>query len=266
MVIVGLLTLLTQIGGIVYLLAMLIYKVMDRFVQARWRALLWGVLSFVALYSLATFRIVPAMALKFGRVPLPVFEQRNFQPTNVLTCVLNRHYVQSPLREAAYGVADVIAVKYPGAMVNYLDANFPFIDGFPLIPHLSHNDGKKLDMSFQYKDKAGTLTNAVPSWIGYGICEEPAAGEADQAALCDAKGHWQYSLLKKVIPQGAKEDFVFDAQRTADLVNAFVERDKIGKIFIEPHLVARLNLTSEKIRFHGCQAVRHDDHIHVQLK
>ena len=28
----------------------------------------------------------------------------------------------------------------------------------------------------------------------------------------------------------------------------------------------RLLLTSDKIRFHGCQAVRHDDHIHVQLK
>ncbi|MFT5619364.1 MAG: hypothetical protein ACI85I_002607, partial [Arenicella sp.] len=39
-----------------------------------------------------------------------------------------------------------------------------------------------------------------------------------------------------------------------------------GKVFIEPHLKTRLGLENySKIRFHGCQAVRHDDHIHVQL-
>jgi hypothetical protein len=27
-----------------------------------------------------------------------------------------------------------------------------------------------------------------------------------------------------------------------------------------------LGLTNNKIRFHGCHAVRHDDHLHVQLK
>ncbi len=34
----------------------------------------------------------------------------------------------------------------------------------------------------------------------------------------------------------------------------------------KPHLKTRLKLSSAKIRFHGCQAVRHDDHIHVQLR
>ena len=33
-----------------------------------------------------------------------------------------------------------------------------------------------------------------------------------------------------------------------------------------PHLKARLGLNSNKVRFHGCHAVRHDDHFHVQLK
>jgi hypothetical protein len=54
--------------------------------------------------------------------------------------------------------------------------------------------------------------------------------------------------------------------RTKALVNMFVSEYEIGKIFIEPHLKTRLKLTSDKIRFHGCQAVRHDDHIHVQLR
>jgi len=46
----------------------------------------------------------------------------------------------------------------------------------------------------------------------------------------------------------------------------FASADATGKIFIEPHLVKRLKLASNKIRFQGCRAVRHDDHLHVQLR
>lgn len=49
------------------------------------------------------------------------------------------------------------------------------------------------------------------------------------------------------------------------VISLFAERPVIGKLFIEPHLKTRLKLTSNKIRFHGCQAVRHDDHMHVQM-
>jgi murein endopeptidase len=49
------------------------------------------------------------------------------------------------------------------------------------------------------------------------------------------------------------------------LVEILASEKSIGKIFIEPHLKTRLKLTTPKIRFHGCRAVRHDDHIHVQL-
>ena len=58
----------------------------------------------------------------------------------------------------------------------------------------------------------------------------------------------------------------FDEERTKALVLLFAANQSIGKIFIEPHLKQRLHLTSNKIRFHGCRAVRHDDHLHVQLK
>ena len=68
------------------------------------------------------------------------------------------------------------------------------------------------------------------------------------------------------MPQGNKKNFTFDSTVTKELVNYFASKPVIGKIFIEPHLKTRLGLTSDKIRFHGCQAVRHDDHIHVQLK
>jgi murein endopeptidase len=68
------------------------------------------------------------------------------------------------------------------------------------------------------------------------------------------------------MPQGSKGDFLFYPQKTKALVELFANDSRIGKIFIEPHLQLRLHITSNKIRFHGCRAVRHDDHIHVQLK
>ena len=72
--------------------------------------------------------------------------------------------------------------------------------------------------------------------------------------------------MAKFVPQGNKANFTFDGARTKELVILFASNPAIEKIFIEPHLKERLKLNSEKIRFHGCQAVRHDDHLHVQLK
>lgn len=224
-------------------------------------------LSFATLYLIFVFVIVPLTAKPLGRVPLPIFKDRNLKPGNIWTCLLNRNYVRPKLKEITYEVAENMNEKYPGTTINYLDANFPFIDKFPLFPHLSHNDGKKLDLSFQYNDtKTGQITNKIPSFIGYGISEEPKDEEENKPEYCDNKGYWQYNLLRDIIPQGNKDKFTFDNKRTKDLVNSFVSHAGLGKIFIEPHLKTRLGLTSSKIRFHGCQAVRHDDHIHVQLK
>lgn len=159
-----------------------------------------------------------------------------------------------------------MAAAYPGTVTHYLDGCFPFINKFPLIPHLSHNDGKKLDLSFFYTSAKGEAVNECPSPIGYGICEEPRGDEQNTAVFCAENGYWQYSLLKKLVPQQRKLQFSFDEQRTARLVELFGEQIAIGKIFIEPHLKVRLKLKSKKIAFHGCHAVRHDDHIHVQLQ
>ena len=222
--------------------------------------------SFLILYSIGSFLIVPIIAKPFGRVALPLTQKDNLQPLNFLTCFLNRNYVRPELRQTTLEVAREMNRKYPGTVINYLDANFPFINDFPLVPHLSHNDGKKLDIAFCYiENKTGMPTNDVPSFIGYGICEEPRAKEVNTANFCASRGSWQYSFMKKIIPQGNKSNFTFDSSRTRELVNLFASKPEIGKIFIEPHLKTRMKLANNKIRFHGCQAVRHDDHIHVQL-
>ena len=210
---------------------------------------------------------MPLIAKPLGRVPLPLTETSHLQPLNILTCILNRNYVREELKQTAFEVAKQMNEKFPGTTVNYLEANFPFINKFPLVPHLSHNDGKKLDLSFCYRDsKTNETTNDCPSFIGYGICEEPRPNEKNTADDCADKGNWQYSFLSNVISQDSKQDFAFDNDKTKELVSLFVKQSSIGKIFIEPHLKTRLYLTSDKIRFHGCHAVRHDDHIHIQLK
>ena len=264
--IVLLLTVLTQVGGIVYILSMFLYRHIDKFSSNKFLKSVNRITSFVILYCIATFLIVPIIAKAFGRERLPLTEMNHLQPLNFLTCLLNRNYVKPELKQAAIEFSVEMNEKFPVTTVNYLDANFPFYDGFPLMPHLSHNDGKKLDLSFCYLDaKSGKATNECPSFIGYGISEEPLPGEINTADECAAKGFWQYSFLKKIVSQSNRVNYTFDGERTKKLIEIIASNSSITKIFIEPHLKERLKLTNTKIRFHGCRAVRHDDHIHVQL-
>jgi hypothetical protein len=224
-------------------------------------------LIFLAAYLTATLFFVPLLARPLGRVPLPMVRQSHLQPQNVLTCLLNRNYVRPRLKEIALRTAAAMNREFPGTEINYLDASFPFINKFPLFPHLSHNDGKKLDLSFCYLDrKTGGPTDQTPSFWGYGICEEARPGEKDQPCICAGQGYWEYGLMRRIVPQGNKGNFIFDSVRTKALVVHFISEPAVGKLFIEPHLKTRLGLNYDKIRYHGCHAVRHDDHIHVQLQ
>ncbi|MCU0449073.1 MAG: hypothetical protein MUC97_04395 [Bernardetiaceae bacterium] len=262
-----LLTVLTQVGGLVYLFSRLTYRLTDPLTNKFLLKFVYRFVSTFITYCLVTFAIVPIIAKPFGRVPLPLMEKNHLQPLNVWTCLLNRHYVRPALKQAMFEVAQRMNTKFPGTTINYLDANFPFINQFPLIPHRSHNDGKKLDLAFCYHDRqANQPTNECPSLIGYGICEEPRPSEKNAPNFCAQKGYWQYGFLPKIIPQTNKKKFTFDHHRTKELIIFLATHPAIGKIFIEPHLKTRLNLTSDKVRFHGCQAVRHDDHLHLQLK
>ena len=266
-VIAVLLTIITQIGGVVFLLSVWAYKLTVKYLQKRSWRLYIAIGSFVIFYLFLTLIIVPPVARKFGRVPLPLLGADHVQPVTIWTGLLNRNYVRPALKESIYRVAAEIQTSFPGMTVNYLDANFPFGNGFPLVPHLSHSDGKKLDLAFTYNNAAtGTLSNEVPSYLGYGVCESPVQGEINMPDICAGKGFWQYNLLADYTSQQARSRLVFDSRRNTALLNLLAQQISIGKIFIEPHLKSRLGLTSAKIRFHGCQAVRHDDHIHVQLK
>ena len=258
-----LLTILTQVGGVIYLL----YKPLGRFIKKRYRTSVQRyaikLIVFFLLFCSFSFLIIPQLAKQFGRVALPIYATKNvpIKPATLLTCIANRHYVKPALLKIVKNVAK----ENKGTELIYLDANFPFIDGFPLLPHKSHNDGQKVDIAFNYLDGTTKKTvNRTPTLFGYGYCEAPKKGEYNQPQICANKGYWQYDLLEKITWQD--KNYVFDAKVTKQLILKFTRQSKIKKIFIEPHLKQRLGLQKEnKIRFHGCGAVRHDDHIHVQL-
>lgn len=150
--------------------------------------------------------------------------------------------------------------------IHYLDACFPFWTGFPLIPHLSHNDGKKIDLSFIYLSADGKISNRQKSVLGYGVFVEPTKQEINQTAICKNQGFWHYDISKYITLGTIHKDLSFSEKDTKKLIDAIVLQKEVKKVFIEPHLKQRLNLNNDKIRFHGCHAVRHDDHIHIEVE
>lgn len=244
------LTTFTQIGGIIWLLAYFISK------NYKIRKLI----VFPILYLVFNILIIPPLARVLGREKLPVFNSI-LKPQTIVYPLLFRNYVKPELYYLLTQAAS--RLDNSGIKITYLDANFPFYDGFPLFPHLSHNDGKKIDISFMYLNSEGLKTDKKPSITGYGVYvkkENPTTKE------CLNKGFWQYDFTKHVALLKIN-DLKLDTENTKLLIEELLINPNSHKIFIEPYLKEELGLNNySKIRFHGCQAVRHDDHIHFQIK
>ncbi len=258
LIIVVLLTIATQIGGVVWCISLVILLMLKsqnkKLIQFS---------TFALLYLIFTFLIVPPLAQQFGRTQLPIHKSGNLVPHTYLTVLFNRHYVTPNLRFEMNEISDQFAQVNPTLKIVYLDANFPFFDGFPLLPHLSHNDGKKIDLSFIYS-KNGVPTNDKPSNSGYGYYEQPKDNEYNKSENCLKKGYWQYDF-PKYLTLGSSNHLSFETNKTKELLEIILKRDNTQKVFLEPHLKSRMRISHDKLRFHGCQSVRHDDHIHLQI-
>lgn len=253
-----LLTITTQIGGVIYLIAVVfVKKSLKNCGQKR-------LMVFLVLYLIATFLIVPRLAPVFGREKI---EDTDFlQAQSFIYKLANRNYVRPELNQSLKTIAARFSTENDFIKVIYLDANFPFLDKFPLLPHLSHNDGKKIDVSLIYQDKEAQLTHRKRSRSGYGIYEEPTDLEYHQNEVCQQNGNWHYDLPKYLTLGSINDDIKFSKEGTKNLIQLIVKEQGVGKLFIEPHLKTRMQLNNDKIRFHGCHAVRHDDHIHFQMR
>jgi hypothetical protein len=217
-IIVVLLTLITQVGGIIWIGVFAYFK----YRRSTWnkRKRLW---SFSFVYALCVFFIVPILAPLNSRKALPVFNDR-IAPHNLGYVLLCRNYVHNDLFNYMAFHSRNYHNGTSGLQLIYLDAGFPFIDGFPLLPHLSHNDA----------------------------------------------GFWQYDYAK-YLGFNIYKDLTIDEALTNFMIDDMLEFLPAEKIFMEPHLIPRLELDQlpshqrSKIRYHGCHAVRHDDHFHLQI-
>lgn len=235
------LTILTQIGGLAWLIALFFRQ---------------KLIAFLLAYAALTTAAICA-APSFGRVALNCFDSGPLQVQSWMYCALNRNYVAPELRDVLVETAEEMDRRFPGAETLVLDANFPFLDGFPLLPHLSHDDGDKVDLAFFYQDETGYLPGATRSPIGY-FAFEP--GPTD----CTPKWptlRWDFDVL-----QPLWREYSLDEARNTAVLRSLSSDDRVGKIFVEPHLVQTLGVAHPSIRFQGCRAARHDDHIHFQLR
>jgi hypothetical protein len=255
------LTVLTQVGGVLYLLFLLIAR------RIPWSTHWWKKWAqrtsfFLVLYLLTSLLLLPLLS---PRIPLPW--SGSIQPATYWTCILNRHYVNPALVPLLAEAQKDLAQEFPHFKLVYLDGNFPFWEGFPLIPHLSHDDGRKLDLTFVY-ERNGQFTPVSPGRVfGYGKGELPIPTEQDMAEVCRQQDYWQYDWLDRLSPEWLESKATVAPTPTHTLVAWLARHPSVEKIFLEPHLQKRWQVDAfQKVRFQGCHSVKHDDHIHFQIR
>jgi hypothetical protein len=251
------LTALTQVGGAIYLAALVIRSRLA-ILPTRPRAAL--ALTFFGLY-LALWFPVQATAPLGGRVGLPCSGDilRSASP---LFCLAHRHYVRRELRDLAASMSKAVAERYPGTVTQTLDANFPFMDGFPMLPHLSHRDGRKLDVAFYYASGEDYQPGALRSAIGYWAFEEPGAHEVQPCRGKQGALRWDQDWFQLF----TRDDLTAEPARLRVTLTWLSQQPRSRRALLEPHLTRRLRLDPSFVRFQGCNAARHDDHFHIELR
>ncbi|GAA0643592.1 hypothetical protein GCM10009101_15390 [Brevundimonas lenta] len=196
-----------------------------------------------------------------GLVTLPCDASTPLEPTRPYYCRRDRHFVTPPAREALVTAAKAMRARYPGEVLRFMDASGP--DGEkPFPPHLSHGDGRQIDLGLYYTDVKGRPLDHFPAtdrYGGYWPAEPPRPGE--EIACPNGRP----ARAEKPDPP-ANRPWRLDEARTKALIQALIADRRVRRILIEPHLERRLGLWGHpKLRFAGCQAARHDDHIHVDF-
>lgn len=196
-----------------------------------------------------------------GLVTLPCDGSTPLEPTRPRYCRYNRHFVTPAVRDALISAARTMADRYPGDVLRFMDASGP--DGRkPFPPHISHGDGRQIDLGLYYTDREGRPLRTFPDTSaqgGYWPAEPPGPGETP------ACPQGRSGRAEKPDPP-ADRAWRLDEVRTKALLETLIADSRVRRVLIEPHLERRLGLWGHpKLRFAGCQAARHDDHLHVDF-
>ncbi|MDF1811559.1 MAG: hypothetical protein P1V20_05080 [Verrucomicrobiales bacterium] len=251
------LTLLTQVGGIIWLC---IRKIGRRFSEKRKIQIAIN----AGIYLMIILTVVPILARIGGRVALPIIATKKtpVEPRSFLFVIFNRHYVKPDARDTLIDAARDLSATYPGSVVHYLDGGFPFFDKFPMLPHLSHSRGEAVDVAFMYhaeNDRNKYLP--CPSMIGYWLYEGPKRGEYQPYRSRPSKLRWDFEWL-----QFFKGSRRLDRERTRYFIRHLLEDSRTSRMLLEAHLHRRWGIVHHKLRFQQLNAARHDDHLHLWVK
>ncbi|MEY4127049.1 MAG: hypothetical protein RL737_1238 [Bacteroidota bacterium] len=264
----AILTILSQVGGIILLLWLLLFSFFKKKIENSWAKRAINVFGFMAFYMIFNLLLIPFLAGMDGKTRLPMSKSGNLVPVTYWTAIFMRNYITVEGKEKMTVIADEFAQKHPGLQVKYMDCNYPFrinikgkknipvLEG--LAPHLSHN-GDKADIAFVYNDDTGAPSNLTPTAIGYGSSVDPLPNESCTPCYCE-KSNWKYSFMHHTLP---KNNYQLNEDNSAALVR-LVKKRSTGKILIERHLIQRFKLSGGYTEA-GCHSVRHDDHFHVQF-
>jgi len=261
------LTLLTQVGGALLWLGL---PALDLLVRSLPGPRVWRLIAaagvFVPAYLAASLLIVPPLAAQVGRVPLACGwygAETAYGALTTATCLFNRHYATPAARDVLAATARRLAADFPGRRLSYLDSGFPFFSWFPMLPHLSHGDGRKVDVALLFVDPAtgGPLPGRAPSPVGYWGFLQPKPGATLPCGRGSSWRRWNFDWLQPLLPE-----LRLDEAALAALLMDLAASRQVSRVFVEPHVGARLGIEHRKIRFQGCAAARHDDHIHVEFR
>jgi hypothetical protein len=214
-------------------------------------------LTFAACHSPPPPRPKPNPA---GLVTLTCGKTGPIAPTGLVHCLRGRNYVTPPARAALINAAARIEAQFPGSRLLYMEASWAS-GKKPMPPHLSHGDGRQIDLAMFYQDRAGKPLTGPPTLDpnGYGAYEPP---RTEAARAC---AHGERGWFERPDPPKSR-NWRLDEARTRLLIRTLAGDPRVRRIFVEPHLKARLGFAANgKVRFAGCGAARHDDHIHVDF-
>jgi hypothetical protein len=234
--------------------------------KMRWRAIAVGGMLLVAgcgpapeLPARAVDRVPDDPPNEAGLVPLPCDRTGAVRPARPFYCTARRHFVTPAAREAIHDAAKAMGKRFPGAPVTYMEASWPSGKA-PMPPHLSHGDGHQVDISIYYETLDGKpLAAPYKTWTGFNAFEPPRK-ESERVSCPKGSEH------EKGKDPDADRKWRMDETRTRALLKIFVEDKRVRRVLIEPHLEKRLGFDGHpKVRFAGCNAARHDDHLHVDF-
>jgi hypothetical protein len=268
------LTALSQVGGLILLLWLLLYQFFKKRFKNAWVRRGVHVGGFVVFYLFFMFVIIPPLARIQDRVPLPMSKSGALVPVTYWTAIFGRNYIKSEGRAKLETIAEAYVKKHPDLKVKYMDCNYPFrinitgkknvwiLEG--LLPHITH-DGTKADIALVYNDKNGLSSNLTPTAFGYGSSVDPLPTETCKPCKCE-KENWQYSFMYQNLPRSS---YQLNSLESANLIDEFINYG-IKQLILEPHLIQRFRKHSKRIKSYRfgiaqCSSVRHDDHFHVTL-